>query len=506
MTPPLLSLRAIRKRFGATTALAGIHLDLAAGEIHAVLGENGAGKSTLMNLIAGIVRPDAGDLRIEGQAVRFASPRDARDAGIGMVHQHFTLFAALSVAENLALSTSDSRWRYNAATVTRAAADLARRVGLKIDRFDARVDELPVGTQQRLEILKALAHDPRVLILDEPTAVLTPAETRQLFSMLQHLRDSGRLVLFITHKLREAKEIADRVTILRHGRVVGTYPAAELTEREMAEHMVGEATPPARDEKARSRTASAGAPVALRLARLNVAGTHAVAGRADVSFEVRGGEIFGIGGVDGNGQRELFESIVGLRVPDRGEISVHGRAVRRNDPRAAVLAGIAHIPPDRQREGLILPMTVLENFLLSTPLRKRYSHLGVLQRQEARRLAADLARLYDIRTPDLDAPAQDLSGGNQQRIVVARELAQQPAVLVAANPTRGLDIAAARAVSESLLQVAARGCAILLISTDLDEILDLSDRFAILSGGSLSDPLEPPVDAEQLGLLMSGAA
>jgi simple sugar transport system ATP-binding protein len=506
MTPPLLSLRAIRKRFGATTALDGIDLELQAGEIHAVLGENGAGKSTLMNLLAGVIRADDGELRIDGHPVAFASPRDARNAGIGMVHQHFTLFAALSVAENLALSTSASRWWYSATTVSRAAADLARRVGLKVDRFDARVDQLPVGAQQRLEILKALANDPRVLILDEPTAVLTPTETRQLFSMLKHLRDRGRLVLFITHKLREVKEIADRVTILRHGRVVGTSPATELTEGDMAHRMVGDAGAAPGTKPPGRRPGHAERPAALRVDRLSAGGAHAATGPVDVSFEVAGGEIFGIGGVDGNGQRELFETLVGLRRPATGQISVRGQPLPGNDPRAAVLAGIAHIPPDRHREGLILPMTVLENFLLSTPLRKRYSHRGLLQRQEAHHFAAGLVRRYNVRTRNLDVPAQDLSGGNQQRVVVARELAQQPAVLVAANPTRGLDIAAARAVSESLLQVASRGCAILLISTDLDEVLELSDRFAIISGGRLSETLQPPVDAERLGLLMAGAS
>ena len=495
----LLAVRGVSKRFGNTQALADVTLEFRAGEIHAVLGENGAGKSTLMHILAGIYRPDAGAVLLDGWPAVFNSPRAARRAGIGMVHQHFTLVETLTVAENLALSLpQQSGWRYDAAAAAAEARALAERVGLDLSPTELTVAELPVGARQRIEILKALAHAARVLILDEPTAVLTPQEVRKLFVMLRELRAQRRLIIFITHKLREVREIADRVTIMRRGCVVGTFDPALLSESEMAERMIGDVVP------ARPRvTERARGDIVLNVTRLSARDERGLPALLDVSFVVRGSEVFGIAGVDGNGQRELFEVLAGLRPPSGGAVSVRGSPVTNFTPRALLAAGIGHIPPDRQRDGLVLPMTVQENFLLSRTLVDRCSRRGLLSVKAAQRFSVAAARAYDVRA-DLDAPARSLSGGNQQRVVVARALAQRPAVLVAANPSRGLDVAATRAVADALLDSASRGCAVVLISTDLDEVLDLSDRVAVLSRGRLSTGLEPPIDIEQLGLLMAG--
>ncbi|MFI5396346.1 MAG: ABC transporter ATP-binding protein [Candidatus Binatia bacterium] len=495
----LLAVRGVSKRFGNTQALADVTLDFRAGEIHAVLGENGAGKSTLMHILAGILRPDAGRLFLAGWPASFASPRQARNAGIGMVHQHFTLVEALTVAENLALSLPrQSCWRYDRAAAATEAAALAQRIGLDLSPLDVPVSQLAVGARQRLEILKALAHAERVLILDEPTAVLTPQEVRTLFVLLRQLRGQGRLIVFITHKLREVQEVADRVTIMRRGRHVGTFATAELSEREMAERMIGDVAP----MRLRAAACTAGESVlqASQLAADDESGAPAL---VDVSFSVRAGEIFGIAGVDGNGQQELFEVLVGLRRPSGGTLRVRGRAVTTFTPRAALAAGLGHIPPDRQHQGLVLPMTLQENMLLSRVLLDRCSRWGMVDVDAARRVTAEAARQYGIRA-DLQEPVRSLSGGNQQRVVVARALAEDPAVLIAANPSRGLDVAATRAVADALLDSARRGCAVVLISTDLDEVLDLSHRVSVLSRGRLSPALEPPIDTDRLGLLMAG--
>ena len=503
MNETLLVLRGVRRRFGGVQALAGVDLDFRAGEIHALLGENGAGKSTLMHVLAGVLRPDAGTIQLGGRSVSFASPRAARDAGIGMVHQHFTLIEALTVAENLALAfPNPSRWRFDWRATAQQAAALAAHVGFDLSHPEVLVRELPVGARQRLEILKALAGASRVLILDEPTAVLTPQETRAFFAMLRQLRDQGRLIVFITHKLREVKEVADRVTIMRKGRIIGTHATRDISENEMAQHMLGDVVPP----RHRAHRAAAGAPVALTVSQVTAGERGNAARLADVSFTVRVGEVFGIAGVDGNGQRELFDVLVGARPPDSGAVSVGGRPLRAFTPAAALAAGIGHIPPDRHQDGLVLALSVQENFLLSRVVLDQVSSHGLLQLKRARRFALDLAEQYAVSFASLDAPVRSLSGGNQQRIVVARELAQRPRVLVAVNPTRGLDVAAAAAVSDAMVAATQRGCAVVLISTDLDEVLDLSDRVSVLSRGRLSTALEPPFDMERLGLLMAGAA
>ncbi|MBI3782750.1 MAG: ABC transporter ATP-binding protein [Deltaproteobacteria bacterium] len=497
----LLSIRRLSKRFGALRALDAIDAEFSGGEIHAILGENGAGKSTLMHVLAGLLRPDSGECRIDDQAIRLGSARAARSAGIGMVHQHFALVDALTVAENLALSlTPDADWRFDAVAVGEKACAFAAQVGLEIAPPSAIVRDLPVGARQRLEILKALAGAGRVLILDEPTAVLTPPEVRLLFAMLQQVRAQGRLVLFITHKLREVKEVADRVSIMRHGRVVGTYRAAEVSESQLAELMVGklEVSPHIR------RPPHAGATVAMQARELSMRDHRGVVALDNVSVTVRRGEILGIAGVDGNGQRELFAVLAGLATPESGQIEVGGKSLSALAPRVLRQVGVGYIPPDRHREGLVLAMSVAENLLLHRNVLRRFQRHGLLQRPAARRWAAALMQQFRIKAASLDAPLRSLSGGNQQRVIVARELSQPLAVLVTSNPTRGLDLAATRAVADALRAAAADGCAIVLISTDLDEVFDLSDSIRVLYRGRLSDAVKPPVDAERLGLLMAG--
>lgn len=495
---PLLEVRGIHKHYGAVHALADVSLAFAAGEVHAILGENGAGKSTLMRIVAGEEHPDAGEILLAGERVRLRSPLEARALGIGMVHQHFTLVDALSVWENLALALSDEgEWRLAPERVAQRAQRWAERLGFELPALDEAAGNLPVGARQRLEILKALVSARRVLILDEPTAVLTPLEVRQLFAMLRQLKEEGRSILFITHKLAEVAEVADRVSILRQGRVVGTFSGPLPDLGVLAQHMVGERLePPKQRERPPAGT------LVLELAGLGTGGEGMVL--RGVSLGVRRGEIVGIAGVDGNGQRELFEVLAGLGPLQAGEIRLAGRRIAGRSPAEMLQAGMGFVPPDRQREGLVLAMTVAENVLLHRTWLERFSRYGFLQWQAARSFAQRLVHEYRVRAASLDVPVQALSGGNQQRLILARELAAEPKVLVAVNPTRGLDFAATRSIWEALQDVAGRGCAVLLVSTDLEEILACSDRVVVLYRGQSSRPLERPFDTERLARWMAG--
>jgi simple sugar transport system ATP-binding protein len=499
MSPPILRLEGVKKRFGALAALDGVDASFAPGEVHAILGENGAGKSTLMNAIFGVVRIDAGRILLRGNEVRFSSPLEARRAGIGMVHQDFALVDALSGLENLALGLNPPRAvRWHPERTRDAALGLAAEVGLDLGDLGVAAGSLPVGTRQRIEIVKALAGRPEVLILDEPTAVLTPAETRQLFDVLRQLRARGACILFISHKLSEVMEIADRMTVMRRGRIVARAPVAETSEERLAQLMIG-ALPERRPRAGRA----AGAEPVLRLERLDAgAGAGALRG---VDLTVRAGEIVGIAGVDGNGQSELFEVLAGLRSPSAGTVAIGGRNVVRFAPEEMIGAGVAAIPPDRRRQGAVQAMSVADNAALNVVLLRGLAAGPFLSPAAVRRLAVELVERFAIRADDLDAPAADLSGGNLQRLIVARALALSPKLLVAFNPGRGLDIAAARAVYDALDGARTEGSAVLLISTDLDEIIEASDRIAVLYRGRLSPPLDAPVPAERLGLLMGGA-
>ncbi|MGE0518712.1 MAG: ABC transporter ATP-binding protein [Candidatus Binatia bacterium] len=502
MSAPLLSLRGIRKQFGAVEALAGVDLDVRAGEVHAVVGENGAGKSTLMKIIYGLLAPDAGAFELDGHPAHFASALDARRAGIGMVHQEFALVDALSVAENLALSLSPpGEWLWRRERVIEAARRLADRIGLALGDLDVPAGEVPVGLRQRIEIVKALAGNTRVLILDEPTAVLTPAEAAQLIAVLDRLRTTGTAVVFITHKLAEVSALADLVTIMRRGQVVARVPRGAADPEALARLMIGELP----REGAPAPGAGAHAELQLRLAGITLAAAGEVPTLSDVSVDVYAGEVVAIAGVDGNGQAELFEVLAGLRAPTRGSLTVGGRVIERFDPAAMIDAGVACIPPDRQRQGVVGEMSVAENAALNVRLLRALSRGGMLDRSAQRAAAQAMVDASAIVTGGLDNPARCLSGGNLQKLVVARALALQPRVLVAANPTRGLDVAAALAVQAALATVAKRGAAVLLISTDLDEVNACANRLAVLYRGRLSRPLGRPFAVEQLGGMFAGS-
>lgn len=495
----------IVKRFGAHLALDQVDFDLRAGEIHAVLGENGAGKSTLMNVLYGLIQPDAGTIHIAGRPMRHRSPREAMDAGIGMVHQHFMLVPGLSVAENLVLGEAASRsgrrrgFLLSRRDLESRARALSVEYGLDV-LPDRPVETLSVGQQQRVEILKALYRNAHALILDEPTAVLTPQEFEGLAFILERLRDEGRAIVFITHKLHEVKRLADRVTVLRRGRVAGSLSAAEVEERQLAEMMVGRQT----------RVFTPGSPVSVDVpAVLEVAGLVVEGDRREMAvrgadFVVRRGEILGIAGVTGNGQTELAEALVGTRRVRAGTIRLAGRPLTRSDPATRQRAGLAHIPEDRREDGLVLEFSVAENLALKHYRVCPFSRFGVLCPtaigEHARRLVED----YQIRTPDAASPVMTLSGGNQQKVVIARELAAEPVALIAVNPTRGLDIGAAEFVHDTFLRARMRGLAIVLISNELEEILALADRIAVMSGGRLREVPADRRDHEAIGRLMLG--
>jgi simple sugar transport system ATP-binding protein len=507
--PPRFEMRAIVKRYGRTVALNGVDFDAAPGEIHALLGENGAGKSTLMHVLAGLTWPDGGEIRLNGRPARIASPTDARRHGIAMVHQHFTLVPAFTVLENLTLSAGRDPNRGSGATPARSARAMAesaieraRSLGWTLDA-DARVASLSVGVQQRIEIVKALATEADTLIFDEPTAVLAPKEIEELFAVLRRLRDEGRTVTLITHKLGEILAVADRVTVLRRGLRIATAQVAETTAEQLAEWMVGSAPDSVASEALNGRAAVCSSPVETA-SRLTVRGLSVAGDRGDpalrgIDFEVAAGEIYGVGGVDGNGQSELAEALTGLRPASGGSILWRGKPLRRGRG-----LSIGYIPQDRRRSGLALSMTVEENLILSAIDEPANRRGPLLNRRALRSLSAGLAARFDVRASSLDALASSLSGGNQQKVVVARELHTHPELVVAVNPTRGLDIAATGFVHEQLFAARDRGAAVVLISTDLDEISALCARAAILSGGRLQPFEVGRAGAMELGLLLGG--
>jgi simple sugar transport system ATP-binding protein len=503
MECPAVELLDIHKRFGQVAALDSVSMTLRPGRVHGLLGENGAGKSTLMNVLYGLLRPDGGRVLLNGKPATIRSPHAALAAGIGMVHQHFMLAGAMTVLNNVLLGDRRAPQVLDRSAAAARLHQLSQRLGLPVDPF-ARIAELSVGQQQRVEILKALFRDVRVLILDEPTAVLTPAETQQLFAAVDRLRAEGRSIVFISHKLAEVLRICDDLTILRRGRVVFDGPAAGVSAGELSRHMVG------RDiEPIRRSTPSPGTPgegwgggsPALAINSLTAPPLR------DISFTLHPDEILGIAGVDGNGQQELAESIAGLRPIRSGRILLAGADITRASPGQRFRLGLAHIPNDRKLEGLVGSMSVAENLALKRHDTPPFAHGGILSWRSIRRTARDLVARYDIRTPSIHAPASTLSGGNQQKLILARELAlSEPRLVLAMNPVRGLDIAATHFVYEQLLAVRARGGAVLLISSELDELLTLCDRIGVLYNGRFAMS-EFPRDgaAEQIGRMMTGA-
>jgi ABC-type uncharacterized transport system ATPase subunit len=497
---PALELRGITKRFSGVVANDRIDFDLRPGEVHALLGENGAGKSTLMNVLYGLYRPDEGEILINGRPVAMSSPKDAINRGIGMVHQHFMLIPVMTVAENIVLGNEPRREGalLDLGSAEARVRELSEQYGLAVDPR-SRIQNISVGTQQRVEILKALYRDAEIVILDEPTAVLTPQEATDLFRVLRSLAERGISIIFISHKLKEVLAIADRVSVLRRGKKVETLARADATEQGLARLMVG------RDVLLRVEKQPAEPGEALMeiedLVVRDDRGLDAVRG---VSFEVRAGEIVGIAGIDGNGQTELIDAITGLRRPAGGTVVVGGRDMTTATARDVLDEGVGHIPEDRQARGLVLEFTLAENLALEDYRHAPDSRWGWLFPRRLLDRARQLLREYDVRGGGPSARASALSGGNQQKVVIAREVGRDPRVLVAAQPTRGLDVGAIEYVHKRLLAVRDEGKAVLLISLELDEILSLSDRILVLYEGRLAGEYGAGVDEEELGVAMTG--
>jgi simple sugar transport system ATP-binding protein len=509
-----LELIGITKRFGGLAALDNVSLDLLPGEVLGVLGENGAGKSTLMNIVRGLLAPDSGVLRIHGQEVTLRSANDARNLGIGMVHQHFLLVPSFTVGDNLVLGAATGG--VGLSEVRREILARAREVTSRLQwtlPLDTVVSSLPVGTRQRVEIVRTLLSDPKIILFDEPTAVLGPSEIDDLLRVLGALRDEGRSLIFVSHKLKEVMAVCARVTVLRRGKVVGTVRVAETSEADLAWRMIGDEAAPldlvGGDNVSRSAKSVAGAnrdAIVLDIRGLSTARSAESQALHQITLQVKSGEVVGIAGVDGNGQTELVEALSGLRRWTEGTVAIVGESVENFSARTRRKHGLAVIPPDRQRDGLALDLSVGEN-LISDALDERSLRFGPLLRLSAiKTLTSRLVTQFDIRTPGTRIPARSLSGGNQQKIVIARALHRNPKVVVAASPTRGLDVHATAYVHQNLREQCARGAGILLISTELDEVLSLSDRIAVLYEGRIMGVVPARTPREAIGLMMGGQA
>jgi simple sugar transport system ATP-binding protein len=497
---PVLELRDITKVFPGVVANDRVSLSLDRGEIVALLGENGAGKSTLMNIAYGLLAPDGGEMLVDGRLVRIRSPRQAIALGIGMVHQHFMLVETLTVTENIVLGREPARAGVIDFRSARARVrELSERYGLEVDP-DARIQDLSVGLQQRVEILKALYQGARILILDEPTAVLTPGEVNELFAVIRSLVANGLAAMFITHKLDEVLAAADRVVVMRGGKVVGETRPADTDEVGLARMMVGREVV-LRVEKTPSRPL---APV-LQVEGLRVRDDRGLDAVRGASFTVRGGEIVALAGVDGNGQHELVEAVVGLRRATSGAISLLGRDTMRANARDAIASGVSHVPEDRHRRGLVLEFDIAENLILGDHRRAPYAVRGLLHPAAIGETARRRIRDYDVRTPSEKTLASSLSGGNQQKVVLARELGREPKLLVAAQPTRGLDVGAIEFVHRRILAARDAGKAVLLVSLELEEVLALADRILVIFEGRIvKEFLSAEATKEMLGLHMTG--
>lgn len=497
--PLLLALRGIVKHFPGCLANDQVDLTIAKGEIHALLGENGAGKSTLVKIIYGVIKPDAGSISWNGQHVTIASPAQARALGIGMVFQHFSLFEALTVAENIALGLNNPKDREN---LDSRIAEISTRYGLPLDPHKA-VHDLSVGERQRIEIVRCLLQNPKLLIMDEPTSVLTPQEVRKLFATLRRLRDEGCSILYISHKLEEIRALCERATIMRLGKVVAHCDPARKTARELAELMISAKLKP---QDFSHKATNAGAP-RLKVSKLTTRSNQQFGtDLKDISFSVAGGEIFGIAGIAGNGQGELMDALSGeIPAGSPGNILMDGAPVGLERPRARRRRGGCFLPEERNGHGAVGPMTLAENGFLSAHVRGALGRFGLINARRTREFAARVISAFDVRTTGPLAEAHSLSGGNLQKFLVGREVLQQPGVLVISQPTWGVDAGAAAAIYEALVQLAAAGTAIVLISQDLDEILLLCDRIAVIAAGRLSEPMNvKDATIETIGLLMGG--
>lgn len=497
-----VEMRNITKRFAGMTANDHVNLLVEQGEIHSLLGENGAGKTTLMKILFGLYKADEGSICINGQAIHAMTPRQAFGLGIGMVHQHFMLVPPFTVTENIVLG-SEPRHGLRL-DMRKALADVRRlsaQYGLEVNP-EAKIVDISVGMQQRAEILKALYRGADLLILDEPTAVLTPQEVEELIAIMRGLVAQGKAIIFITHKLKEVLHACDRVTVVRRGRVIDSVPAASASIEQLAAMMVGREVKLTVDK----RDAAPGAEI-LRVDQLSAKNNRNLPAVKGISFNVRAGEIVAIAGVEGNGQTELVECLTGLRRATAGSIRLASKEIANQSPRAIGLAGIAHIPQDRHRRGLVLDFTVEENMILQTYFSPPFAKGLLIDQQQMRSYAQRLTKQYDVRTPDVETVARSLSGGNQQKVVVAREIERNPDLLIAAQPTRGLDVGAIEFIHQRLIEQRDAGKAVLLISLELDEVLALADRILVIYDGQIAG--EMPVGEateERLGILMAGGS
>jgi len=499
---PVLELRGITKSFPGILANDHVDFDLLPAEVHALLGENGAGKSTLMSILYGLYHPDEGEIVLRGQPVKISSPRDAIELGIGMVHQHFMLIPVMTVAENIVLATEPRKagvlLDYD--TAVRRVRELSERFGLAVNP-NAKVEKITVGQQQRVEILKALYRGAEILILDEPTAVLTPQEARELFGIIRSLTEQGKSIIFISHKLNEVLEIADRVTVLRRGKQIETLPTAGATEESLARLMVGREVLLRVDKQPAKPTEPL-----LDVDDLHVLDDRGLEAVRGVSLEVRGGEIVAIAGVDGNGQSELIEALTGLRPIASGRVVAGGRDLTRSSTQEILDEGIGHIPEDRQRRGLVLEFTLAENLALHDYDKQPISKLGWLRPGRLIARARKLLKEFDVRGGGPNTLARSLSGGNQQKVVIAREVSRDPHVLIAAQPTRGLDVGAIEFVHRRLVEERDEGRGVLLVSLELEEVLSLADRILVVYEGRIVGEFGPDATEEELGFAMLGGA
>lgn len=491
----------IRKEFPGIVANDDITVQVKKGEIHALLGENGAGKSTLMNVLFGLYQPEKGEIRYDGKKVNITDPNVATRLGIGMVHQHFMLVENYSVTENIILGNEPTKnGKIDIRKAEREVQELSDRYGLKVDST-AKIRDISVGMQQRVEILKTLYRGANVLIFDEPTAVLTPLEINELIEIMHALIKEGKSIILITHKLKEIMQVCDRCTVIRKGKGIGTVNVSETNVTELASLMVGREVSFTTEKKPADPSN-----VVLEINNLNVKDTRNVKIVKDLNLEVRAGEIVGIAGVDGNGQTELIEAITGLTKSQSGKIKVNGKNITNFKPRKVTESGVGHIPQDRHKYGLVLDFPVAENIVLQTYYQKPFSKNKVLNFKDIYRKAQELIDEYDVRTPSVYTKARSLSGGNQQKAIISREIDRSPDLLIAAQPTRGLDVGAIEFIHNKLVQERDKGKAVLLVSFELDEVLDVSDRIAVMFDGKVVANVKPEETNEQeLGLLMAGS-
>lgn len=495
-----MEMRGITKRFPGIVANDRVDLRVKKGEIHALLGENGAGKSTLMNILFGLYQPDEGEILINGQPVKITNPNVANDYGIGMVHQHFMLVEPFTVTENIILGKEPKKGvRIDIQTAAKEVEEISRRYGLKVDPY-ARIEEISVGMQQRVEILKTLYRGADILIFDEPTAVLTPQEIQELIVIMKNLVQEGKTIILITHKLKEIMAVCDSVTIIRRGRVIDSLAVADTNPDELAAKMVGREVSFSVDKQPAQPK-----DVILSVQNLTALGSRGVKALNGISFEVRAGEILGIAGVDGNGQSELIEVLTGLRKAQQGSVTLKGVDITNCTPREISEAGVSHIPEDRHKRGLVLDFFMSENMVLASYYQPPYNSRGFLNYQAINKQAERLIAEFDVRTPSIHTQARALSGGNQQKAIIAREVDKDPDLLIAAQPTRGLDVGAIEFIHKRLVEQRDKGKAVLLLSLELDEILNVADRIAVIYEGQIVGIVDPRETNEQeLGLMMSG--